>query len=260
MTEGLQVPMASKVVIVTGASKGIGLAITQELLKNKHRVVLVSRGVGELAKVKERYPEQVEYLGVDLTEPDAASKVTGLALKAFGQIDGLVVNHGVLSPISRIETCSMDEFKKLYDVNVFSAVSIVQAAIAPLRQSKGCIVFTSSGAATKAYTAWGPYGMSKAALNAFAAHVAVEEPDITSISIAPGRVDTNMQKELREKGEGFMDPTVHGDFVDAYKKGDLLKPEQPGNVIARLVVDPNPSLSGKFLRWNAAELSAYQDA
>lgn len=178
---------------------------------------------------------------------------------SFGRIDGLVVNHGSLSPVARLENCSLEEFKNLYNVNVFSAFNIVQAAILELRKTKGSVIWTSSGAAAHAYAAWGPYGSSKAAMNSLAAHLAVEEPDITSIAIAPGRVDTEMQKVLRETGEGFMDPAVHSNFVEAYKSGDLLKPEQPGNVMARLVANPAKHLSGRFLQWNAAELAIYQE-
>ena len=53
---------------------------------------------------------------------------------------------------------------------------------------------------------------------------------------------------MREKGEGFMDAAMHEDFVDAFKTGGLLKPEQPGNVMARLVANPDTSLTGLFLR------------
>lgn len=54
-----------------------------------------------------------------------ASKVKSLAIMAYGQIDGLVVNHGALEPIAKLENCSIDDFKKLYDVNVFSAFNVV---------------------------------------------------------------------------------------------------------------------------------------
>ncbi|KAJ2902765.1 putative short-chain dehydrogenase [Zalerion maritima] len=251
---------ASKVVIITGASRGIGLAITNELLANKHRVCLVSRsGDDEFKKLETTYPDQVRWVTGDLTEPTIASKVTSMTIMAYGQIDGLVVNHGALEPIAKLENCSLEEFKKLYDVNVFSAFNIAQTAIPELRKSKGSIVFTSSGAATKAYQGWGPYGSSKAALNSLASHLAEEESDITTVSIAPGRVDTEMQKTLREKGKGFMDDSAYQTFVDAFNSGDLFKPEQPGGVMARLVVGPDKGLSGKFLKWSDAELAAYQD-
>ena len=85
-------------------------------------------------------------------------------------------------------------------------------------------------------------------MNSLAAHLGAEESDITSVSITPGKVDTEMQKILREKGKGCMDEALHSDFVSAFHTGELLKPEQPGNVMARLVANPDPKLSGNILR------------
>lgn len=154
----------------------------------------------------------------------------------------------------------------------------MQASLVELRKSKGCVLWVSSGAATGAYAAWGAYGTSKAAVNHLSAHLAVEEPEITSIAFSPGRVDTDMQKVIRDTGSGHMADKDHASFVSAFDKGELFKPEQPGNVMARFVVKPQHDLSGKFIkyvatphlldegtklthfRWQAAELAAYQDA
>jgi NAD(P)-dependent dehydrogenase (short-subunit alcohol dehydrogenase family) len=105
----------------------------------------------------------------------------------------------------------------------------------------------SSGAATNAYAAWGAYGSSKAALNSLAQHVAVEEPDLTVVAISPGRVDTDMQKELREKGTE-MSKKDHDSFKSAFEEGRLVKPEQSGGVIAKLSVNAKPELSGKYFK------------
>jgi len=174
--------------------------------------------------------------------------VTKLALQAFGRLDGVVINHGVLSPIARIEDASIEEWKKLYDVNLFSALAIAKETIPHLRAAKGAMLFVSSGAALKGYTAWGAYGSSKAALNSIVAHVAVEEPDITAVALSPGRVDTDMQKELREKGATTMAERDYSGFVSAFEDGTLNKPEWPAQVIAGFVTDPKPELSGKYVK------------
>lgn len=178
----------------------------------------------------------------------------------------MVVNHGVLSPMTRLADASVQDWKYLYEINFFSGLALVlgkappafhnqtnmpqlKAAIPELRKTKGAIIWISSGAATKAYAAWGAYGSSKAAMNSLSEHVAVEEPDITSICISPGRVDTDMQSVLRTQGAGVMKESDHASFVSAYEGGELFKPEQPGGVIAKLVLDPKPSLSGKFFKY-----------
>ena len=85
-------------------------------------------------------------------------------------------------------------------------------------------------------------------MNSFAMYLAVEEPEITNICIYPGRVDTAMQKDLRESGSGSMLSEEYEGFVTAFQEGSLLKPEQPGHVMAKFVVDAKPELSGRMIR------------
>ncbi|KAG7291607.1 hypothetical protein NEMBOFW57_001626 [Staphylotrichum longicolle] len=249
--------MESKVVIVTGASRGIGLAVAQTLLAASHKVVLVSRSAEQLQELKERYPSLVAYLAADMTVADTAFRVKELAILTFGKIDGVVVNHGVLSPMTRIENASIEEWKKLYDANFFSALALTKETIPHLREAKGRIVYVSSGAATGAYTSWGAYGSSKAALNSLSKHVAVEEPDITTVAVSPGRVDTDMQKELRERGTE-MAKKDYETFKSDFEEGRLVKPQQSGGVIAMLAVEARPELSGKYFKWDASELAEYR--
>ncbi|KAH8886847.1 NAD(P)-binding protein [Thozetella sp. PMI_491] len=252
---------SSKVIIVTGASRGIGLAVTEYLVQNSHKAVLVARSREALQALKDKYPSQIEYLAADLTNFDAAAKVIELAVKTYGRLDGLIVNHGTLSPMKRIADATPEEWRQVYDANVFSALAFVKEAIPHLRESKGRIIFTSSGAASKGYSSWGAYGSSKAAMNSLAQHIAVEEPDIVAVSVAPGRVDTDMQKEVRELGApgNLMTEKEHASFVEAFNDGKLNKPSWPGNVIARLSLDAGTELSGKFLSWNVPELAEYRD-
>ena len=177
-------------------------------------------------------------------------------MKLGGKVDGIVINHGALEPLKPVADSSIQDWKTLYEINFFSPLALVQAVIPHLRQTKGRIIFTSSGAATKGYKAWGPYGSSKAALHSLAQHLAVEEKDIVSVSLSPGRTDTGMQKLLREQGKGFMDDKDHAGFVSAFEEGKLNPPEGPGNVIAKLALDATPDLSGKFLQYVSSRARA----
>lgn len=80
-------------------------------------------------------------------------------------------------------------------------------------------------------------------------HLAVEEPDIISVAISPGKVDTDMQQQIRELGGGSMAAGDHSSFIDEHSRGKLLKPEQPGSVIAHLVVSATKDFNGKHLRY-----------
>jgi NAD(P)-dependent dehydrogenase (short-subunit alcohol dehydrogenase family) len=124
----------------------------------------------------------------------------------------------------------------------------VKAALPLLRESSGKIVLVSSGAAVSAYATWGCYGASKAVLNHLATTLAVEEPNVTTISIRPGIVDTEMQRELREIHHAAMDKADAEKFASLKSSGKLLRPDQPGNVLAKVAIGAPKELSGQFLR------------
>ena len=107
----------------------------------------------------------------------------------------------------------------------------------------------SSGAGTAPYKGWGAYCSTKAAMNSIAGVVALEEPEITSIAVTPGRVDTEMQGALRADGKDIMDKAQYDSFVEQFQQGTLLRPEQPGNVIAKLAEEPPKHLSGKLIKY-----------
>ncbi|KAH6605315.1 hypothetical protein Trco_007022 [Trichoderma cornu-damae] len=235
--------MASKVFIVTGASKGLGAAIVRHLLGQSHRVVVTARSENLLREFKEAHPDQVEYLAGDITGSGIAERLTDLAVKSFGKVDGVVINHGTLEP-DKFATASLEDTRRLYEVNFFSYLAMAKASLDEVKKTKGCILWVSSGAALKPYAAWSTYGSSKAAINSISSHLAVEEPDITSIAMGPGRIDTDMQATLRLKGKDTMDEAQYQSFVDAFQQGTLVKPQQPGTVMARFVANPSHELSG----------------
>lgn len=201
-----------------------------------------------------------------MTDTAIGDKAVELAVSKFGSLDGLVLNHGVLGQVAVIGKADTELWKHAFDVNLFSLIAFVRlnppgafecrlifgqtkAALPALRKSRGKIIFTSSGAATSTTTGWACYGATKAALNYFAMALGAEEPDVTSVSIRPGMVDTEMQREIREDHakSGDLPPGALQKYAQAHRDGKLLKPEQPGNVMARLVLDAPKELSGRFI-------------
>ena len=88
--------MTRKTVIVTGASKGIGEAIAIKLIKDGSNVVITSRSAAPLRKIQSECPEQVRILVGDMGDASLARQAVHLAVDNFGQLDGLIVNHGRL--------------------------------------------------------------------------------------------------------------------------------------------------------------------
>ncbi|EMC92621.1 hypothetical protein BAUCODRAFT_37515 [Baudoinia panamericana UAMH 10762] len=251
--------VSTKVVILTGASRGIGLAIAHYLLQRSHQLVVLSRSEGPLRELEKQYMGQVAVLVGDLADLSLGKKAVSLAIERFERLDAVIVNHGVLDPVQRVSASTVEAWRAAFDVNFFSAVALSQAALPKLRDSKGTIIFTSSGAATNDYPTWGAYGASKAALNHLAATLASEEKAVTSMAIRPGVVDTEMQRDIRERHFGTMEDRDRARFGKLSDKSKLLKPEQPGHVMAKLVLEPPKDLNGKFLSWDSEELKAYQE-
>ncbi|TQS38669.1 hypothetical protein Golomagni_00822 [Golovinomyces magnicellulatus] len=270
---------SSKSIILTGASRGIGLAIARYLLMSGNRVLCIARTKEPLESLQQEFPGQVGILVGDMKDFQLGAQAVAKVIHDFKCLDGLVINHGSLSPIKRLADSNPTEWRSAYEVNFFSAIALIQPALPFLRQTKGRIVITSSGAAVKPYATWGAYGSAKAALNHLVQTLAVEEPLITSIAVRPGVVDTEMQAEVRGSHK-VMDHSDSQRFRTMYLEGQLLRPEQPGDVMARLVLGVGNEFSGKFLRqvknkiiffingknvnktlhsWDAADLAKFQD-
>lgn len=226
---------------------GIGLAVAHYLLKQQCRLVVTARSEAPLRKLQDDFPDQVQILAGSMADDSICKKAVELATSKWQGLDGLVINHAVLDPIGRVADADVDQWRKAYDVNFFSAVSLVKAALPALRSSTGKIIFISSGAATTAYSTWGFYGSSKAAMNHLTQTLSVEEPEVTSVALRPGLVDTEMQRDIRDKHSSQMDKDDAKKFNDLPSNGGLLRPDQPGNVIAKLVMDAPKDLSGKFI-------------
>ncbi|GJJ07611.1 hypothetical protein Clacol_001814 [Clathrus columnatus] len=248
---------SSPLILVTGASRGIGLSVTKVLLtKLGANVVALSRsrtpGLEELGR---RFPSKLNIVQCDITDENAVKAV----VNSCDRIDGLVLNAGTIS-FARIssENSTLAEWKRVFDVNFFSLLHTVRSALPRLRESKGRIIFVSSGAAVGKIAGWGAYNTSKAAMNSFCRTLAAEEHDIISIAVRPGRVDTEMQQSLRQDGGDSMDFEDHQLFVNEFNNGKLVKPDDPGHVIAALSTAASSELNGQFLSWDAKELEKYR--
>ncbi|KAI1315305.1 hypothetical protein EDD11_000966 [Mortierella claussenii] len=258
--------MTNPTLIVTGASRGIGRSIVLiAIQKFNANVIGVARSKDALHELSHHIENELQlkdrfkFVVGDLTADSTSKETVELAKKAWsGRIDGLVLNAGVIDPLGAIADTSVQDWKQAFDINFFSILALVQHALPALRESKGRVIFVSSGAAIHTRHAWGAYCTSKAALKMFGETLAGEEPELTSISINPGVVDTEMQSVIRTKGENTMTPEQHIRFVDLHSSKSLLRPEQPGHVIASLAVKASQSISGQSLIWDEKALKDHQ--
>ena len=176
------------------------------------------------------------------------------AISKFGKLNGLVLNHGVLTPLGKISDVKPEEFLECLNINTVSLLNPIQKSLDYLRESKGNVVFVSSGAATGSYAAWGAYNSSKAAMNSICRTLANEEPDITSIAVRPGVVDTDMQGQIRLLGDAHMLPNDYKKFYDLFTNNKLVKADEPAKVLAELVVNKKHQYNGQLLSFDGEEL------
>jgi len=249
------------VVIVTGASRGIGLGVARALLTESNAIVgAISRSKPtELAQLEQAHEGSLEVYQCDIANEAALTDVFSSFIKTHNRLDGLVLNAGVLEPLGPIadDTISLAAWKSHFDVNFFSLIPALRTSLPALRLTQGTVVFVSSGAAVGGLAGWGPYSASKAALNSLCRTIANEEPDITAIALRPGLVDTNMQSLLRNSPDK-MTQGDHQHFVKAHTGGSLVSPDASGRLIASLVLKAKKELHGQFVNYTAPELEEYR--
>lgn len=240
-------------VIISGASGGLGAAIAVELAKLGANVVLNARRETLLketaAKVAEAGGKAAVAAG-SVTDPQVCAAVVQTAEETFGSVDAIIHNAAVIEPFTTIENADLDQWRSTFEVNLFGALQLTQAALSHLRTAKGRVIAISSGAALRGYPTWGAYGATKAALNHFVLTLSAEEHDITAISMRPGVVNTPMQAKIRSEGADVMPDFLVEKFVDQYESGEILDPEQPGHAAAMLALYAPPDWSGQSLKWD----------
>src|SRR5215471_12716326 len=181
--------------IVTGASKGLGLALARELARGGWRLVIDARGADALETARAELAELTEVVAIRGDVADGQHRVR-LVTAAGDRLRLLVNNASVLgpSPQPRLDAYPLAELERVYAVNVLAPLALVQLAL-PLLRPGGRIVNVTSDAAVEPYEGWGGYGSSKAALEQLSAILAAEHPAIRIYTVDPGDMRTQMHQE-----------------------------------------------------------------
>jgi NAD(P)-dependent dehydrogenase (short-subunit alcohol dehydrogenase family) len=178
--------------IVTGASRGLGLALARALAERGWRLAIDARGADALETVRAELADAVAVAGDVADERHRRELVA-----AAGERIDLVVNNASAlgpSPLPALADHPLEALEDVYRVNVLGPLGVVQLAL-PRLAPGGRIVNVSSDAAVEPYEGWGGYGSSKAALDQLTRVLAAERPDLRVYAVDPGDMRTRMQQD-----------------------------------------------------------------
>jgi NAD(P)-dependent dehydrogenase (short-subunit alcohol dehydrogenase family) len=209
--------------ILTGASRGLGLALARALAERGHRLVIDARGVDALEAAHAELAGVTEVVAVAGNVADPEHRAELLAA-AGPQVDLLVNNASALgpSPLPRLRDYPTDVLERVYRVNVLAPLALVQLVL-PLMPARGRIINVTSDAAVEGYEGWGGYGSSKAALEQLGNVLAAEHPELLVYTVDPGDMRTQMHQDAFP-GEDISDRPPPEDSVPgllALVEGDL---------------------------------------
>ncbi|MET8386400.1 SDR family oxidoreductase [Streptosporangium canum] len=181
----------TKTALITGASRGLGLALARSLASDGWRLILTARGADALEHVADRLGAVA--LAGDVADPAHRDRLAR-AVRDHGGLDLLVNNASGLGavPLPPLAGYPLDTLEDLFRTNVLAPLALVQAFLPGLRERRGAVVNISSDAAVEAYEGWGGYGSTKAALEQLSNVLAVEEPRVAVWWVDPGEMHTAM--------------------------------------------------------------------
>ena len=183
--------------LVTGASRGLGLALARRLAEDGWRLIIDARGEKDLEAARAELADltKVTAIAGNVMDPEHRRELAGAAREARG-IDALVNNASVLgpSPQPALLDYPLGILEQVYRTNVFASLALIQALQEELRPGAR-IVNVTSDAAVEPYEGWGGYGSSKAALEQISNILAAENPGWRVYRVDPGDMRTRMHQE-----------------------------------------------------------------
>lgn len=195
--------MTGKTVLITGASRGIGAEAARVFVKAGANVALIARSQDAIAKLAGDLGPQAIAIPCNVARYGEMSSAVETTVAAFGTLDVLINNAGVIEPISHLATATPDDWGQVIDINVKGVFNGMRAALPVMKASGGGTILTiSSGAAHHPVEAWSHYCASKAAAAMLTECVDLEEAGngIRAIGLSPGTVATQMQREIKDSG------------------------------------------------------------
>ena len=237
--------MKDKVVIITGASSGIGEATAKEIAAKGARVVLGARREDKLSQIAEDIRAaggEAVYRRLDVTDPRENDAIVALAKETYGRVDAIFLNAGIM-PVSNVSALKTDEWKQMVDVNINGVLNGVAAVMPTFTEQKsGHILAVSSVAGLKAYPGTAIYGGTKWFLRDFMECLrmesAMEGTNIRTATLYPAAINTELLGTITDTGaaQGM------ADLYDAFG----ISPERIARVVSFALDMPEDTTVNEF--------------
>lgn len=206
--------VTGKTVVISGASRGIGMEAARVFAEAGANVVLMARSAQDLEKLAQELGPQAMALACDVADYAAVEAGFAAAEARFGSLDVLICNAGMIEPIARLETADPATWARLIDVNVTGVFNMIRAGLPHLKATGGgCVLTVGSGASQRPLEGWSAYCTSKAgaAMLTNALHLEEAGSGIRVMSLSPGTVATQMQRDIKASG---INPVSQLDWSD----------------------------------------------
>ncbi len=234
--------LSGKSIILTGASRGIGAAAAEAMAAEGAALLLLARsadGITSLATRLRKGGAQAEAMTCDVSEFSQVQAAVGRAHEAFGRIDALINNAGVIEPIGPMATVDPRAWAHAADINFKGIFFGIRAVLPGMRaQGSGTIVNLGSGAAHNPLEGWSHYCAAKAAAEMLTrcAHLENRGRGIRVYSLSPGTVATDMQRAIKSSG---INPVSQMDFASH------APPQDPARALVWLCTDDAAGFAGQ---------------
>lgn len=230
--------LKDKVVVIMGASSGIGAATANLLAKQGAKLSIVARRFDRLEKIKKQNPDaEIKAFKADVAKADEVEKVIAYTVASYGRIDVLFNNAGIM-PVNNLDQLAHDEWQNMLDINVKGVLNGIAAALPVMKKQKsGHIITTSSVLGYEVLPGYAAYSGTKYAVRAIMEGLRQEEHvnNIKTTIIAPGSVKIELFNSINNK-------EVREGLVDAMKQPGsemmVLQPEEIAQAVSFVIDTP----------------------
>jgi len=188
---------SQRTTLVTGASRGLGLALARQLARDGWTLIIDARGAEALEATRAELANLTDVIAIPGDVTDGSHRqALAAAARRVGGLDALVNNASILgpSPQPNLLDYPLDVLERVYRTNVIAPLAVIQAVRYELKPG-ACVINVTSDAAVEAYSGWGGYGSSKAALEQLSNILAAENPNLRVYWVDPGDMRTQMHQE-----------------------------------------------------------------